>query len=291
MHKSQGLTFSRVIIDFTGGVFAGGQAYVALSRCTSLEGIQLRKPVSRADIFVRPEILNFSERFNNQQAIDRALKQAQADVQYVAATKAFDKGEFDTFLSEFFKAIHSRYDIEKPVIQRLIRRKLGIINQLKERNELLKAEMAEQRKRLQAYAREYYLMGNECITQAHDVRAALANYDKAIELYPEYGDAWIRKGITLMNESRMGEAEEAFNRAIKIRPTDFKGVYNRGKLRLKQREIEAAIADFDKATTLKPEHAGAHELFGDALMQAGKEAEAALQWRLAEEIKKRNQKK
>ena len=57
-----------------------------------------------------------------------------------------------------------------------------------------------------------------------------------------------------MNESRMGEAEEAFNRAIKIRPTDFKGVYNRGKLRLKQREIEAAIADFDKATTLKPEH-------------------------------------
>lgn len=291
VHKSQGLTFSRVIIDFTGGVFAGGQAYVALSRCTSLEGIQLRKPVSRADIFVRPEILNFSERFNNQQAIDRALKQAQADVQYVAATKAFDKGEFDTFLSEFFKAIHSRYDIEKPVIQRLIRRKLGIINQLKERNELLKAEMAEQRKRLQAYAREYYLMGNECITQAHDVRAALANYNKAIELYPEYGDAWIRKGITLMNESRMGEAEEAFNRAIKIRPTDFKGVYNRGKLRLKQREIEAAIADFDKATTLKPEHAGAHELFGDALMQAGKEAEAALQWRLAEEIKKRNQKK
>ena len=39
VHKSQGLTFSRVVIDFTGGVFAGGQAYVALSRCTSLDGI------------------------------------------------------------------------------------------------------------------------------------------------------------------------------------------------------------------------------------------------------------
>lgn len=44
VHKSQGLTFSRVVIDFTGGVFAGGQAYVALSRCTSLEGIQLKSP-------------------------------------------------------------------------------------------------------------------------------------------------------------------------------------------------------------------------------------------------------
>ena len=53
VHKSQGLTFSRVVIDFTGGVFAGGQAYVALSRCTSLEGIQLKKPINRADIFVR----------------------------------------------------------------------------------------------------------------------------------------------------------------------------------------------------------------------------------------------
>ena len=72
IHKSQGLTFSRAVIDFTGGVFAGGQAYVALSRCTSLEGIQLKKPVSRADVFVRPEIIGFAERFNNRQAIDRA---------------------------------------------------------------------------------------------------------------------------------------------------------------------------------------------------------------------------
>ena len=63
----------------------------------------------------RPCLLytSFSERFNNRTAIDRALKQAQADVQYVAAAKAFDKGDFGTFLDEFFKAIHSRYDIEK----------------------------------------------------------------------------------------------------------------------------------------------------------------------------------
>ena len=80
IHKSQGLTFSRVVIDFGGGVFAGGQAYVALSRCTSLDGIQLKTPINRSDIFVRQEIVNFSTRFNNRQAIDRALKQAQADV-------------------------------------------------------------------------------------------------------------------------------------------------------------------------------------------------------------------
>lgn len=212
-------------------------------------------------------------------------------MQYVAAAKAFDQGDFETFLNEFFKAIHSRYDIEKPVVQRLIRKKLNIINRLKADNACLKQDMEKQRKRLQDYAREYYAMGNECITQARDARAALANYDKALELYPEYTDAWVRKGVTLFNENQYQEAEECLNRAVRLRPAEFKTVYNRGKLRLKLGNIEGAIADLDKATTLKPEHAGAHELFGDALMQTGKEVEAALQWRLAEELRKKRSSK
>ena len=264
VHKSQGLTFSRVVIDFTGGVFAGGQAYVALSRCTSLEGIQLKKPISRADIFVRPEIVSFSGRFNNRQAIDKALKQAQADVQYAAAARAFDKGDFETCLEQFFLAIHSRYDIEKPAARRLIRRKLGVVNLLRKQKRKLQAQIEAQKKSLQKYAREYLLMGNECITQAHDVRAALANYDKAIELYPEYIDAWIRKGITLFNEKEFFDAENCLNRAVSLRPSEVKALYNRGKLRLQTENIEGALSDLDKATSLKPEHPGAHELFGDA---------------------------
>lgn len=189
VHKSQGLTFSRVVIDFTGGVFAGGQTYVALSRCTSLEGIQLKKPISRADVFVRPEIVSFSERFNNRIAIDRALKQAQADVQYVAAAKAFDKGDFDTFLNEFFKAIHSRYDIEKPNVQRLIRRKLNVINRLKEENRTLKQAALEKEKALVKYAREYIIMGDECLK--HGMKeAAMKNYEKAVTLCPKFKEAW-----------------------------------------------------------------------------------------------------
>ena len=63
--------------------------------------------------------------------------------------------------------------------RRLIRRKLGIINTLKEQNKKLKEQMREQQERIRQYAHEYLLMGNECITQAHDIRAALANYDKS----------------------------------------------------------------------------------------------------------------
>lgn len=137
---------------------------------------------------------------------------------------------------------------------------------------------------------EYLLMGNECITQAHDVRAALANYDKAIELYPEYIDAWIRKGITLFNEKEFFDAENCLNRAVSLRPSEFKALYNRGKLRLQTENIEGALSDLDKATSLKPEHPGAHELFGDALLKVGKETEAAIQWRIAEELRKRRNK-
>ncbi len=64
VHKSQGLTFSRVVVDLTGGVFAGGQTYVALSRCTSLEGLVLKSKISSRDIFIRKEIVEFSQIFN-----------------------------------------------------------------------------------------------------------------------------------------------------------------------------------------------------------------------------------
>lgn len=275
-----------MVIDFTGGVFAGGQTYVALSRCTSLDGIRLKKPVNRADIFVRQEIVNFARKFNDRQAIEKALKQAQADVQYAAAARAFDKGDMEECLEQFFRAIHSRYDIEKPVARRLIRRKLGIINTLKEKNSRLQEEMRRQQERLRKYAREYLQMGNECITQAHDSRAAIANYDKAISLDPGYTDAWIRKGITLFNNQSYAEAEHCFNTAVGLRPIEFKAFYNRGKLRLKTGDTEGAVSDLDKATTLKPGHAGAHQLFGDALSKAGKEDEAELQWRIAEELRK-----
>nr|WP_203558331.1 AAA family ATPase [Bacteroides sp. 224] len=291
IHKSQGLTFHHVVIDFTGGVFAGGQAYVALSRCTSLEGIQLKKPISRADVFVRPEIISFAQRFNNRQSIDKALKQAQADVEYAEASKAFDEGDFKSFLDHFFVAIHARYDIEKPIIKRLIQKKLGIINKLRAQNVVLKEQLRVQQEQMKKLAYEYLQLGNDSITLAKDIRSAIANYDKAISLYPEMTEAWIRKGVTLFNNKDYMEAESCFNTAIKTSPSEFKGYYNRGKLRLATNNVEGAVADFDKATSLNPDHAGSHQLFGDALLRNGKEDLASIHWRLAEELQKKKKRK
>ncbi|HKP95281.1 MAG TPA: AAA family ATPase [Fibrobacteria bacterium] len=59
IHKSQGKTFDRVIIDLGQGAFAHGQSYVALSRCTTLEGITLRRPLSGRDLMLDPEVREF----------------------------------------------------------------------------------------------------------------------------------------------------------------------------------------------------------------------------------------
>ena len=188
VHKSQGLTFNQVVIDFTGGAFAGGQTYVALSRCTSLEGISLVAPIRHQDIFVRGEVVQFAKRYNNQADIDHAMQEGKADRQYRDAIHAFDRGDFTAFLDHFFKAIHSRYDIEKPLARRFICHKLQIINRQRQEIETLRLEKEQQDEKLRRLAAEYVLMGKEC-EREHMTDAAIRNYEKALEVYPDAGDA------------------------------------------------------------------------------------------------------
>lgn len=188
VHKSQGLTFRNVNIDFTGGVFAGGQTYVALSRCTSLEGITLKEPIRRSDVFVRPEVVAFSRNYNDSLVINKALSESKADREYYDAVKAFDKGDMESFLDNFFKAIHSRYDIEKPLARRFIRSKLNVVNKLRAENQRLLEEKKEKDDFLKRLAVEYVMLGKECEKEKMN-DAAIANYKKALKLCPDIPEA------------------------------------------------------------------------------------------------------
>lgn len=63
IHKAQGKTFDRVMIDTGRGIFATGQMYVALSRCRSLEGMTLRKPLRKNQVFVDWRVVKFLTAF------------------------------------------------------------------------------------------------------------------------------------------------------------------------------------------------------------------------------------
>ena len=63
IHKSQGKTFDKMIIDLGRGAFEHGQTYVALSRCRTLEGIVLKKKLRPQDVLVDERIVEFYNQY------------------------------------------------------------------------------------------------------------------------------------------------------------------------------------------------------------------------------------
>jgi ATP-dependent exoDNAse (exonuclease V) alpha subunit len=63
IHKSQGKTFEKVVVDLGWGAFAHGQTYVALSRVKKLSGLAIRNPITSKDIQVDEKVIDFYQTF------------------------------------------------------------------------------------------------------------------------------------------------------------------------------------------------------------------------------------
>ena len=81
IHKSQGQTFDNVCIDIGSGTFATGQLYVALSRCTSFEGINLRQKLLQRHILCDERVIRFMEENSSPQNPQGKLKRLQFAIQ------------------------------------------------------------------------------------------------------------------------------------------------------------------------------------------------------------------
>ena len=89
IHKSQGLTFEKAIID-AGAAFAPGQVYVALSRCTNLEGMVLQSRVNSSSLFSDRRIVEFSQRSASGNQLQQELAIAKKNYQQSVLIGVFD---------------------------------------------------------------------------------------------------------------------------------------------------------------------------------------------------------
>jgi tetratricopeptide (TPR) repeat protein len=89
--------------------------------------------------------------------------------------------------------------------------------------------------------------------EAGDFVGAIASYDKAVKIKPDYYEAWNRRGFVLVNLGRYEEAIASYDKALLIEPNFYKSWNNRGWALANLGRHEEAIASYDKAIEIKPD--------------------------------------
>ncbi|OYD93358.1 hypothetical protein CDG76_22115 [Nostoc sp. 'Peltigera membranacea cyanobiont' 210A] len=102
-----------------------------------------------------------------------------------------------------------------------------------------------------------------------DLLGAIASYDQAIEMQPEFSEYWFNRGLTLFHLERFDEAIASYETAIELKPDFYKAWYNRGGTLGELGYFEEAIASFDKAIEIKPDYQEAWSSKGLALLKLG----------------------
>lgn len=265
IHKSQGLTFNRVVIDMEGGAFSCGQTYVALSRCTSLEGITLKFPITYRDIFVNPAVIEFSKRYNDMKLIDEAKRDYKVRCLLSAANKAFDAFDFKRCVENFAEAVELTGQFGDDTVKRFARYKLASYSRLKRIIDEKQAVIDEQNRQLQGLAMEYVFMGQESLSLVDDdedeiaIKSAMANFDKAIRIWPDCIDAKVEKAALLAKLEKVSDAEKLYMEVLNMDKNNGAANYGLGLLFFKKDKLLNALKCMRAALKASPKDAVIHD--------------------------------
>lgn len=252
VHKSQGLTFNKVISDLGRGAFSSGQSYVALSRCTGLEGLTLKSPITERDIFVNPAIIGYTRLFNDRNAINTAVARARADEAYRQAARAFDDGDTSRAVDCFLQALSGRNELGNAKVVRLIKMKLAGIGHLKARINELESKAKTEQNRFDELASEYTALGRECL-QAEEYDSAIGNFDKALSISPHSVEAMYLKGVALVETGNADMAIETWCKALAVDPRHYVTIVELGDLYMSRGDYYEALDRYLAAINIDTE--------------------------------------
>lgn len=155
VHKSQGLTFEQVYANL-GKSFASGQAYVGLSRCTSLEGIELASPIPPRAIKVDPSVVDFAQHFQEQNlsALEQEVSELKGNALLQQATQYLQSAkQFPLAMKVLQEALETMPDLDLTdfvltALQQLVKQQIQI-DELNDTNHLQQKQNTQLQRQLQ----------------------------------------------------------------------------------------------------------------------------------------------
>ena len=124
-----------------------------------------------------------------------------------------------------------------------------------------------------ANATDLYNRGNTLYNLSR-FEEALAAYERAINLRPDYAEVWQEKAKTLYELKKYRESQSAYDKAIELKPEYLEAWTGRGYALEKLQQSQEAIASFDNALKIQPDYAAAWEGRGDTLLDSQRYEEA-----------------
>lgn len=197
IHKSQGLTFEKAVID-TGQAFSPGQVYVALSRCTSLEGIQLISRIYPSAIQTHPQVLAFAANESNITGLEHLLVEEKERYARKRVLALFEWQSVEKTVSEGLASLIEKEFPTKETAESLF---AGLLQKVKDHQQVAAKFQESLEQLLQPEHRESGLLQERMVKAVtwfvnalqKDLRQPLIDYRKSLS-----GKSRIYKAVTLL---------------------------------------------------------------------------------------------
>lgn len=245
VHKSQGLTFEKVIADI-GSSFASGQAYVALSRCTSMNGLVLTSPINQWSIKTDRRVLEFAKNETPETLLTEQLAGSKADFYYGEARKAFRSHDAKGAVESSLTAIKYRNDISTDTFRRYVTTWLSRLFHMADSIPELQKKMEAKTKEVEEQASTI----SKLQKQVDDGKGQIRQLKSDLVNTQQQADALSRDLKEAQKSIRTAESRHAKDvQSISDKDSDIQRLTE--IIRRQQQEIESLKAEVQRVSSIK----------------------------------------